>query len=99
MTASFPFGALLMLGDDLRHWLLGNWYPPRKVRFLRVRKIFTYLIWDPLQMLMILVVSLLIFGYFLARPYVMIEAVLALRNPPEGTYTTVSWTSYIPHLG
>ncbi|EON70054.1 hypothetical protein W97_09322 [Coniosporium apollinis CBS 100218] len=37
--------------------------------------------------------------YPVARVYVLVEAFVSLRSPPLGTYTTVQWTDFIPHVG
>ena len=41
---------------------------------------------------------LTIFLYFCARLYLFVEAFASLRSLPLGSYTAISWTSFIPHF-
>lgn len=34
----------------------------------------------------------------LARLFLLTESWISLRDPPRGTYSTVHWTAYIPHI-
>lgn len=38
-------------------------------------------------------------AYPFARLYLLIEAAISLRSPPQNTYQTVSWLNFIPHAG
>ena len=37
--------------------------------------------------------------FAVARLYILIEVFISLRSPSAGTYQTVAWTSFIPHVG
>ncbi|GAB7357775.1 hypothetical protein MBLNU459_g0423t1 [Dothideomycetes sp. NU459] len=55
---------------------------------------------DGLMMIgMPLLGNAILVGYIVGRPYVLLEGFISLRDPPPGTYQTVSWTGYIPHMG
>jgi hypothetical protein len=36
--------------------------------------------------------------YFIARMFLLLEALIALRALPEGAYSVVSWITFIPHI-
>ena len=38
------------------------------------------------------------FFYFAGRLFVLIEAFASLRHAPDGLYTNVNWTAFIPHV-
>ncbi|TKA62395.1 hypothetical protein B0A49_10781 [Cryomyces minteri] len=43
--------------------------------------------------------TVLTLAYPFSRGFVLVEAFASLRSPPVGTYSTTSWTGFIPHLG
>jgi hypothetical protein len=55
--------------------------------------ILTIASWFWLTLLVIVVL------YPVARLYIAVEVFASLRAPPVGTYVTVSWTGFIPHVG
>ena len=51
-----------------------------------------------LGFLMLLVMYLFFKTYGYARMFILVESLVSLRSPANGTYETIDWTQYIPHL-
>jgi hypothetical protein len=45
------------------------------------------------------VFSLLVIVYFVSRIYLVVEAFISVRSLPLGAYDTVSWVTFLPHIG
>lgn len=46
----------------------------------------------------VIMVSEVLFGYLLVRITIIVLMMMSFRSLPPGTYDTVAWSQYIPHV-
>lgn len=92
------WGIVLILGD------FGKWIDPpglytQKLKGFAICRYFASFLVDGVAFVWLLVLGCFTTLYPAARLYILVEAFVSLRSPPVGTYTTVQWTDFIPHVG
>jgi len=104
MTICTPSITVCLIADTLNEWLIGEKAFDRastvRPRFTasKERKVLAYLTSKPLSLIFTILSFATVSGYTLARLYVLVEAIIALRSTPDGTYTAISWTKFFPHV-
>lgn len=51
-----------------------------------------------LAFVLVLIIKIIVVAFSAARGFLVVEAFISLRSPPVGTYETVDWAKWIPHI-